>query len=254
MTTESWVLFRKGREKVQRTPSLENCRHTLRRPWSSGMVRGSVARGCVLMCLGVNRMVAMRPHVLTAARRAFRRPPEILDLQALPSSSRTTSTLQVRSPFRAIFLIACRNAAAKAHRSRQGRRPPSSASTKAARAPPQQDRGQSVRWYHDFCSGYVQLYRIDCGLSEDCALHWMMGKDRGWCRWPRQLAGRRPTSYSLEYMKGNSHADQLPIGCWASQGYSVAGCAALESQLRACMDAPVCPTSSNAHFPPRPKY
>ena len=29
-------------------------------------------------------------------------------------------------------------------------------------------------------------------------------------------------------------------GCWASSGHSIAGCAALEQQLRACMDAPVC--------------
>ena len=28
-------------------------------------------------------------------------------------------------------------------------------------------------------------------------------------------------------------------GCWASQGYSTQGCAALEQQLRACMDAKV---------------
>ncbi|KAH8819933.1 hypothetical protein F5884DRAFT_762204 [Xylogone sp. PMI_703] len=28
------------------------------------------------------------------------------------------------------------------------------------------------------------------------------------------------------------------LTCWASAGYNVAGCAALESQLRACMDAP----------------
>lgn len=27
--------------------------------------------------------------------------------------------------------------------------------------------------------------------------------------------------------------------CWASSGYNVAGCQALETQLRACMDAPV---------------
>lgn len=27
--------------------------------------------------------------------------------------------------------------------------------------------------------------------------------------------------------------------CWASSGYNVAGCAALESSLRACMDTPV---------------
>lgn len=27
--------------------------------------------------------------------------------------------------------------------------------------------------------------------------------------------------------------------CWASSGYNVAGCAALENSLRACMDAPV---------------
>ncbi|KAL1297312.1 hypothetical protein AAFC00_004863 [Neodothiora populina] len=28
------------------------------------------------------------------------------------------------------------------------------------------------------------------------------------------------------------------LGCWASSGYSAQGCAALEQQLRACMDAP----------------
>ncbi|KAF2136209.1 uncharacterized protein K452DRAFT_237896 [Aplosporella prunicola CBS 121167] len=28
------------------------------------------------------------------------------------------------------------------------------------------------------------------------------------------------------------------LGCWASSGYSAAGCAAVEQQLRACMDAP----------------
>ncbi|KAI5362262.1 Putative ribosomal protein MRP10 [Septoria linicola] len=27
------------------------------------------------------------------------------------------------------------------------------------------------------------------------------------------------------------------LGCWASSGYSAAGCAALEQQLRGCMDA-----------------
>nr|POE47100.1 37s ribosomal protein mrp10, mitochondrial [Quercus suber] len=29
------------------------------------------------------------------------------------------------------------------------------------------------------------------------------------------------------------------LGCWASQGYSAEGCAALEQSLRACMDAKV---------------
>jgi hypothetical protein len=28
--------------------------------------------------------------------------------------------------------------------------------------------------------------------------------------------------------------------CWASAGYNVAGCQALETQLRTCMDTPVC--------------
>ncbi|KAF2271606.1 mitochondrial 37S ribosomal protein YmS-T, partial [Westerdykella ornata] len=28
------------------------------------------------------------------------------------------------------------------------------------------------------------------------------------------------------------------IGCWASSGYSVQGCAQFEQKLRACMDAP----------------
>ena len=30
------------------------------------------------------------------------------------------------------------------------------------------------------------------------------------------------------------------LGCWASSGYSVQGCAQLEQALRECMDAPVC--------------
>lgn len=29
------------------------------------------------------------------------------------------------------------------------------------------------------------------------------------------------------------------LACWASSGYTAAGCQALETQLRACMDAPV---------------
>ena len=29
------------------------------------------------------------------------------------------------------------------------------------------------------------------------------------------------------------------LNCWASQGYGAEGCAALEGQLRKCMDAPV---------------
>jgi hypothetical protein len=29
------------------------------------------------------------------------------------------------------------------------------------------------------------------------------------------------------------------IACWASAGYGVSGCQALETQLRACMDTPV---------------
>lgn len=34
------------------------------------------------------------------------------------------------------------------------------------------------------------------------------------------------------------------LGCWASSGYSVTGCAELEKSLRECMDIPVC------FFPP----
>lgn len=35
--------------------------------------------------------------------------------------------------------------------------------------------------------------------------------------------------------------------CWASSGYNVAGCQALETQLRTCMDAPV-------RFSPSPAF
>ncbi|CAK4021350.1 Hypothetical predicted protein [Lecanosticta acicola] len=35
----------------------------------------------------------------------------------------------------------------------------------------------------------------------------------------------------------NERANVRSQGCWASSGYTTAGCAALEQQLRACMDA-----------------
>ena len=35
----------------------------------------------------------------------------------------------------------------------------------------------------------------------------------------------------------------MQTACWASAGYNVAGCQALETQLRVCMDTPVCGTS-----------
>lgn len=40
-------------------------------------------------------------------------------------------------------------------------------------------------------------------------------------------------------MRIDSCADLICVGCWASSGYSVAGCAQLEQKLRQCMDAPV---------------
>jgi hypothetical protein len=40
------------------------------------------------------------------------------------------------------------------------------------------------------------------------------------------------------------------IGCWASSGYSVQGCAQLEQKLRQCMDAPVrSPLPTHQHHP-----
>jgi hypothetical protein len=41
------------------------------------------------------------------------------------------------------------------------------------------------------------------------------------------------------------HADTLEIGCWASSGFSVQGCAQFEQKLRACMDAQVRSLSQN---------
>ncbi|KAI5273873.1 hypothetical protein E4T47_02922 [Aureobasidium subglaciale] len=35
-------------------------------------------------------------------------------------------------------------------------------------------------------------------------------------------------------------------GCWASSGYTAQGCAALEQQLRACMDAPKAASSGKS--------
>jgi hypothetical protein len=37
----------------------------------------------------------------------------------------------------------------------------------------------------------------------------------------------------------SSISDAETIACWASSGYNVAGCQALETQLRTCMDTPV---------------
>ncbi|KAF2200424.1 mitochondrial 37S ribosomal protein YmS-T [Delitschia confertaspora ATCC 74209] len=33
-------------------------------------------------------------------------------------------------------------------------------------------------------------------------------------------------------------ANTFNLGCWASSGYSIQGCAQLEQKLRQCMDAP----------------
>ena len=44
------------------------------------------------------------------------------------------------------------------------------------------------------------------------------------------------------FLESDGEADQcacFSIACWASSGYNVEGCAALEQQLRVCMDAPV---------------
>ena len=38
------------------------------------------------------------------------------------------------------------------------------------------------------------------------------------------------------------------LGCWASQGYTAQGCAALEQQLRVCMDAKVSESSQAGHW------
>lgn len=42
-------------------------------------------------------------------------------------------------------------------------------------------------------------------------------------------------------------ADEI-IDCWASSGYSVEGCASLETALRTCMDAPVRTVTTYLHF------
>lgn len=36
------------------------------------------------------------------------------------------------------------------------------------------------------------------------------------------------------------------LDCWASAGHTSEGCAALEQQLRQCVDTPVCPLQCNA--------
>ncbi|KAF2724771.1 mitochondrial ribosomal protein 10 [Polychaeton citri CBS 116435] len=49
-----------------------------------------------------------------------------------------------------------------------------------------------------------------------------------------KLRVRRPDAASANPCLG---AMSSVLGCWASQGYTTQGCAALEQQLRACMDA-----------------
>jgi hypothetical protein len=50
-------------------------------------------------------------------------------------------------------------------------------------------------------------------------------------------------AYEIGEMKDTQESDKANkrlLGCWASSGYSVQGCAQLEQKLRQCMDAPVC--------------
>jgi len=47
----------------------------------------------------------------------------------------------------------------------------------------------------------------------------------------------RPGEERVKEFKGSM---LTKAACWASAGYNVAGCQALESQLRTCMDTPVC--------------
>lgn len=44
-------------------------------------------------------------------------------------------------------------------------------------------------------------------------------------------------------IRRENEADGLCTACWASSGHTVAGCQAIETQLRACMDTPVGSTS-----------
>lgn len=48
----------------------------------------------------------------------------------------------------------------------------------------------------------------------------------------------------------NALTTSIVAGCWASSGYNIAGCAALEQQLRACMDTPVCVQSASLGWKP----
>lgn len=52
---------------------------------------------------------------------------------------------------------------------------------------------------------------------------------------------RIPAAKYLESRNREFVTDNIPLqtDCWASAGYGAEGCAALEAQLRKCMDAPV---------------
>lgn len=52
--------------------------------------------------------------------------------------------------------------------------------------------------------------------------------------------GRLGRAPAVKRAKANDKID-----CWASSGYSVEGCASLETALRTCMDAPVCTSIMN---------
>jgi hypothetical protein len=75
-------------------------------------------------------------------------------------------------------------------------------------------------------TGYVTL-RISVNEGYSCGWSWIhagceaIGRIEGQKCWQTQKT------------------DLTCIGCWASSGYSVQGCAQLEQKLRQCMDAPV---------------
>jgi hypothetical protein len=112
-----------------------------------------------------------------------------------------------------------------------GHAPPSPTAVEASRPTTEQARNEPVFGNNVLSSGYV---------------------DHGADKVEAHVSGAQHTPVAAAMWRQEKEtlsADDLCAGCWASSGYSVAGCAQFEQKLRQCMDTPVCAASESQPSP-----
>ena len=136
-----------------------------------------------------------------------------------PRSSGDANTQPVKSalPLSSSSTVTFRHHA-RQRRHHKARPLPPPSPPQATYPQPQPPQRKPVHSHHGLCSRYAPLPHF---------IH----PSTGSIRFPPLSCPRRPR-------KKISAADFWSTACWASTGHSVAGCAAIEAQLRACMDTP----------------